>query len=283
MIWLWLLLACHAGPTLATDGGIELVYDVNLEGVPADRRDEAIDQVVETIERRLDAMDAHGEVERSGDDVQVQLAGPVDMEAVQAVLGPPGRLAFMPAVDEDTKLEVLASLAGDGMLPGPVQADGDPQAARKALRAALAAVSSRVPSGFRVAFEYEEAHDRFVLHVLSESDMLTGGQVTSAHALRDDHGPYLLIQFDDSGKKALRALTTNLQGKVMAIVVDDEVLSAPRIAEPVTGGAMRLTPGSGGTHDEQLSELENLAVVFRSGALESPITLKSTQVIGPAR
>lgn len=83
------------------------------------------------------------------------------------------------------------------------------------------------------------------------------------------------LQFSDEGAKKFADLTTQNVGRTISILLDGEVLTAPRVNEPITGGSAQIT-GS-----RSLEEAHNLAVLLRSGALPVKVNIIETRTVGP--
>jgi len=86
--------------------------------------------------------------------------------------------------------------------------------------------------------------------------------------------PIVNFEFDSSGARKFARATTDGVGRRFAIVLDNEVISAPRINEPIPGGRGfiegQFTPQQ--THD--------LAVQLRAGALPAPLTVLEKRTVG---
>lgn len=107
---------------------------------------------------------------------------------------------------------------------------------------------------------------------------LTGDAIARARAVYDTGGQTSIgqgwmIVFDltKQGADRFAKVTTELVGRQLAIVLDREVISAPAIREPITGGSGRIT----GSFTEQ--EAKDLATVLNAGAL--PVSLTTEQVV----
>lgn len=89
--------------------------------------------------------------------------------------------------------------------------------------------------------------------------------------------PYYEISFvlSENGAKVFREFTSANQGKILGIVLDKVVISAPSINEPITDGQGVITGKF--TRDEA----NNLAVQMRYGSLPIPLKLVQTRLIGP--
>jgi preprotein translocase subunit SecD len=75
-----------------------------------------------------------------------------------------------------------------------------------------------------------------------------------------------MVRFDDTGTRRLARATRENVSRPLAIVLDDVVLSAPLILEPILGGEMQI---AGGFTRESANQL---AIVLRSGPL--PVRLR---------
>ncbi|HVY36200.1 MAG TPA: protein translocase subunit SecD [Candidatus Paceibacterota bacterium] len=86
--------------------------------------------------------------------------------------------------------------------------------------------------------------------------------------------PVVSLQFNDEGTKLFAQITKDNVGKVVAIYLDGQVISAPVVREAITGGQAQISGNF--TPDEA----KTLVGRLNSGALPVPISLASTQTIG---
>jgi len=96
---------------------------------------------------------------------------------------------------------------------------------------------------------------------ISKPSVLTDGQTGE---------PYVLIVFDSRGGKDFGDLTTENVKQYLAIMLDNDVMSAPVIQEPITGGSCRVTLGSG-SNAQRIQEAQNLLKVLKYGAYKAPV------------
>ncbi len=92
--------------------------------------------------------------------------------------------------------------------------------------------------------EYRESDDpeaRSGKELVSSVPDMTGKSISAAHAALYPKGWVILLDFDSEGGKAFGDLTTANSGKQMAILMDGEILSAPNINEPITGGSCEIS------------------------------------------
>jgi preprotein translocase subunit SecD len=106
--------------------------------------------------------------------------------------------------------------------------------------------------------------------------VLTGTDLKDAHEQTDQSNQNLVaLEFSDEGGQKFADLTTKNVGKKIAILLDGEVLTAPHVNEPITGGKAVIT-GS-----KTLEEAHNLAIMLRSGSLPVKVNLVETRTVGP--
>ncbi len=88
--------------------------------------------------------------------------------------------------------------------------------------------------------------------------------------------PVVGLQFNSEGSKLFEQITTANVGKKVAIFLDGQPISIPTVNEPITGGTAQIS----GKFTPQ--EAKTLVGRLNSGALPVPISLISTQTIGPS-
>jgi preprotein translocase subunit SecD len=86
-------------------------------------------------------------------------------------------------------------------------------------------------------------------------------------AYDQNNQPDVTIQFNSEGGRRFAKVTQKNVGKPFAIIVDNQVISSPRIDEPILGGSASIS-GGGFT----VESANNLAIALRSGKL--PVALK---------
>ena len=107
--------------------------------------------------------------------------------------------------------------------------------------------------------------------------IVEGGDLTDAQpGLRPAHQRAdRQLPLQPARRPALRPGHAENVGRPLAIVLDNEVISAPRILQPITGGSGQI---SGNFTVEQAN---NLAVLLRSGALPAKLTIVEERTVGP--
>ena len=77
----------------------------------------------------------------------------------------------------------------------------------------------------------------------------------------DEHAlaPVVMVHLTDEGAEMFERMTERNLARRLAVVVDGEVVSSPRIHEKIPGGKIHLTLGMYGTHDELYCKAQALA------------------------
>lgn len=87
--------------------------------------------------------------------------------------------------------------------------------------------------------------------------------------------PSVSLQFNDEGAKIFEDLTSRNVGKILAIYIDNQLISAPMVREKISGGKAQITG------DFTIEEAKDLVSNLNAGALPVPIKLISQQSVGP--
>lgn len=121
----------------------------------------------------------------------------------------------------------------------------------------------------------------FALYALKSNKgvpAMNGDHVVNARADFDSNqnSQVVSMDMDSDGAKEWARVTGDNIGWPVAIVLDDEVYSAPRVNDKITGGSSQIT----GNFDVQ--EAQNLANVLKSGKMTARVDPIQTEVIGPS-
>jgi preprotein translocase subunit SecD len=88
--------------------------------------------------------------------------------------------------------------------------------------------------------------------------------------------PIVTFRFNSNGARRFAATTQAAVGQPFAIVLDNQVISAPRINEPILGGSGQI---SGSFTVQQANDL---AILLRAGALPAPLKVVEERTVGPS-
>ena len=205
---------------------------------------QAVDQSIEIVRRRIDELGTvEPSIQRQGDDrILVQVPGLQDPARLKALLGKTAKLTFR-MVD----MSISPEQAQQGRVPpesdllyGP-QKDGKPA------------------------------------YVIEKRIVVSGEDLTDAQPGFDSRTqePVVNFRFNTSGARRFAAATLENVGKPFAIVLDNQVISAPVIREPITGGSGQIS----GSFTVQGAN--DLAILLRAGALPAPLTIIEERTVGP--
>ncbi len=222
-------------------------YLITLKEDEAQRiKKRAIEQALETIRNRIDQLGVkEPSIQLRGEDsIIIQLPGLKDPDQARRVIGTVAVLNFQ-------------FVANKGSLENP---------------------------GKNQVIMYEEIRDPTTKEVLSTRPYLLEKKVQlKGDRIRDSRvgflsttgAAYVSLSLDDRGKDEFAEITRNNVGRLLAIVLDGKVQSAPRLNEEISGGEAQIT---GSFTPEDATEL---ALVLRSGALPAPIVINEERTIGP--
>src|SRR6201996_4083247 len=116
-----------------------------------------------------------------------------------------------------------------------------------------------------------------VPYVIKKQVLVSGGDLTDAQTGFDQRSgePVWNFKFNTAGSRKFAQATTENVGQPFAIVLDNQVISAPVIREPITGGQGQI---SGNFTVQSANEL---AILLRAGALPAPLTVIEERTVGP--
>jgi len=115
-----------------------------------------------------------------------------------------------------------------------------------------------------------------VYYILEEASVVTGEDLVDAQPDFDQNGrPAVSFRFNTSGARRFGDYTAENIGSPFAIVLDQEVISAPVIQSHIAGGSGIITGNF------SLEESTNLAVLLRAGALPAGLEFLEERTIGP--
>ena len=115
-------------------------------------------------------------------------------------------------------------------------------------------------------------------YLLKDRTLITGEYLTNAEVRIDTqyNRPYVAISFDDRGGKLFERITGEHVKERLAIVLDDNVYSAPVIQDRISGGNAVIEG------QFTMEEAKDLAVVLRAGSLPAPVNILEERTVGPS-
>jgi preprotein translocase subunit SecD len=222
---------------VAGAGDIITVQLSEAERVATDSR--TIQQSLEIIRRRVDEVGTREPtIQRQGTDrILIQVPGIGSAAELKALIGTTARLTFNP---------VRGRTADE---------DADPGARNVLLPA---------------------ADEPGMFYIIEQTPVVSGEDLVDAQPAFDQNGrPAVNFRFNPSGARKFGDYTAQNIGQPFAIVLDDEVISAPVIQSAIPGGSGIITGNF------SVEESTDLAVLLRAGALPAELTFLEERTIGP--
>ncbi|WP_312530132.1 protein translocase subunit SecD [Paracoccus sp. (in: a-proteobacteria)] len=201
--------------------------------------DRTVQQTLEIVRRRVDEVGTREPtiMRQGADRVLIQVPGIGSAEELKSLIGTTAKLTFNPVVGRVTDANARPG-AGNFLAPS-VDEPG-------------------------------------VFYILEERPVVTGEDLTDARPSFDQNGQAAVdFRFGPAGAKRFGAYTSANIGQPFAIVLDNEVISAPVIRQAITTGSGQI---SGAMNVDQSTQL---AVLLRAGALPAEMTFLEERTIGP--
>ncbi len=129
----------------------------------------------------------------------------------------------------------------------------------------------RVPAGYRIIPGRDGSE-----YLVESRSQVTGEQLTDAQPGFDQrtNEPIVSFRFNQSGARIFGKLSSENVGRPFAVVLDNKVITAPRINEPILGGSGQITGNF------TVTEANSLATNLRSGALPAKLSIVEQRVVG---
>jgi preprotein translocase subunit SecD len=226
-----------------SDAGGGLIRLSVPQAAITERMRQAVEQSIQIIEKRVNELGTvEPLIQRQGiDRILVQVPGLQDPSRLKEILGKTAKMDFR---------MVDSSVPPDQAVQGRVPPDSE---------ILMSAQSPKVP------------------YVIKKQVLVSGGDLTDSQPGFDQRSgePIVSFRFNTSGSRKFAQATAENVGQPFAIVLDNEVISAPVIREAISGGSGQI---SGGFTVQQANDL---AILLRAGALPAPLTIIEERTVGP--
>jgi preprotein translocase subunit SecD len=199
-----------------------------------------IEQSIEIIRLRVDATGTtEPTIQRQGNQyILLQVPGEQDPQKLQKLVGKTAKLTFH-LVNEEANIRD--------------------------------ALNGRIASGHTLISG--EADNTFL--VIKKKALLSGDSLTDAQVSFDRNSqPVVAFAFNNLGSRLFAAATKENVGKRIAIVLDNKLLSAPIINEPISGGSGTISGNF------NIASANELAMLLRAGALPAPLKVIEERSVG---
>ncbi|GLT07901.1 protein translocase subunit SecD [Sulfitobacter sp. PR48] len=229
-----------AGASDINVSGNDGLITITLSDAEKQATDErTMQQSLEIIRRRIDEVGTREPtIQRQGSDrILIQVPGIGSAAELKAIIGTTAQLTFNPVVSRGTDANANPGI-GNSLLPS-LDNEG----------------------------EY---------YTVETAPVVTGEELVDAQPSFDQNGsPAVSFRFDTTGARKFGKYTAENIGSPFAIVLDDEVISAPVIQSHIPGGSGIITGNF------TVEESTNLAVLLRAGALPAGLDFLEERTIGP--
>ena len=226
-----------------SDAGNGLIRLTVPQAAITERIRQTIEQSIQIVERRVNQLGTvEPVIQRQGQDrILVQVPGLQDPTRLKDLLGKTAKMEFR---------MVDTTVPADQALQGRVPPDSE---------VLMSSTSPKIP------------------YVIKKQILVSGGDLTDAQPGFDQRSgePIVSFRFNTSGSRKFAQATSENVGQPFAIVLDNEVISAPVIREPITGGSGQIS----GSFTVQAAN--DLSILLRAGALPAPLTIIEERTVGP--
>ncbi|MEM6890227.1 MAG: protein translocase subunit SecD [Pseudomonadota bacterium] len=219
------------------DGDLLIITLSEEERVASDER--TLQQSLEIVRRRIDEVGTREPtIQRQGTDrILIQVPGIGSAAELKEIIGTTAQLTFNPVVSRGTDADATPGI-GNKILP-----------------------SLDEPGLF---------------YTVESAPVVTGEELVDAQPAFDQNGrPAVNFRFNTSGARKFGDYTAENIGSPFAIILDDEVVSAPTIQSHIPGGSGIITGNF------TVEESTNLSVLLRAGALPAELIFLEERTIGP--
>ena len=227
---------------VTTEGG-SLVRLTLTDPAILERVRQSVEQSIQIIERRVNELGTvEPLIQRQGvDRILVQVPGLQDPTRLKELLGKTAKLDFR---------MVDVSIPAEQALQGRVPPDSE---------ILYSATPPKMP------------------YLVEKRILVSGSDLTDAQPGFDQrtNEPIVSFRFNTSGARKFAQVTQENVGRPFAIILDNQVISAPVIREPILGGSGQI---SGSFTVESANDL---AILLRAGALPAPLTIIEERTVGP--
>ncbi|AHD00635.1 protein translocase subunit SecD [Leisingera methylohalidivorans] len=222
---------------VSAEAGMLVVRLSEAEKIASD--DRTVRQALEIVRRRIDEVGTREPtIQRQGADrILIQVPGIGSASELKAIIGTTAQLTFNPVVGRGSDANAAPGI-GNKIIP------------------------SLDESG--------------IYYTIEAAAVVTGEDLVDAQPSFDQNGrPAVTFRFNTSGARRFGDYTAENIGSPFAIVLDDEVVSAPVIQSHIPGGSGIITGNF------SIEESTNLAVLLRAGALPAGLEFLEERTIGP--
>ncbi len=224
---------------LDLEGGTSITLKANMDGISASKRDSALDSAKAVIERRVNFFGVSEPIvqtSKANNDYRiiVEIPGVTDTSQAIQLIGKTAKLTFW---EEGASTSAALNASSSASLPiGAVQFLGSNP----------------------------------------KQTNLTGSDLQDASVVFDQSSgkPEVQLIFTSDGAKKFADITQRNIGKILAIVLDNQIVEAPRVSQAIYGGNAVITG------DFTTEQAQTLQIQLNAGALPVSLSVLQQQAIG---
>lgn len=220
-------------------GGMYVLLRADTSGIDQDKIPNAISAAVAKLRTRIDTFGVkETSISVQGNrSILITVPGVVDRKIINE-LKKVGKLEFR--LVSDDKEKISQALAGE------------------------------VPPGYELK-DYKESK-----LLIEKEPVLAGSDLSESFVGFDPYGAAeVRLRFTSEGADKFARVTQENTGKILAIILDGNIQSTPRIQEAILGGRAQITG------DFSTDEARATASILNSGALPVPLTVEEERSVGP--
>lgn len=274
--------------------GNKLIYaldESSLEGMTA----EALDMALLRIRERIDKWGvAEVQIAKLGNDqIQISLPGQSDPEAVKRLIGDTGQLEFRIVAQDSSLFSTIytSTPPADATLIRLVQRGDSPDSPpgpfleSENRQALMDYAQGKVPAPQKVlthcvtAAGPQRKCSKYQTYLLDQQNV-PGELLRTAFFPGSPNAQgsyYVSFEMQPEGARQMAELTGKNVNRQMAIILDDNVMSAPNIQSEISDNGS-ITFGRMGSEAKEYGKL--LAITLQSGALPAPVTIGEIRQVG---
>lgn len=212
-------------------------------------KEEAVNGAVEIMRNRIDQFGLVApKIARQGKDlIVIEMPGVKNVKQAIKLIGKTARLTFRLVDDKHSLLKAL---------------------------------KGQIPKGDEILYHvsYNKFSHKTIRrpYLIEKAILMSGTEISSASVQINRYNqPVVGVALNSHGTKRFGDITTKYTGKRLAIILDNNVISAPVIEEPILGGNASISGRF------TMPEASNLAIALRSGALPAQVTIIQNETVGP--
>ena len=227
-----------------TDNQFTILY--NDDYIKAAKRN-VIEQSIEIVRRRVDETGTREPIiQRQGENrILLQVPGLTNPEHLKRLLGKTAKMTFH-LLDNNASVED--------------------------------AKRGRIPPGSKLVRSEEDPNNSRPVEyiVIKKKIELSGDLLVDSRATISEIEPVVNFRFNNLGARKFADITKQHVGERFAIILDDKVISAPVIREPILGGSGQISG------QFTVESANDLALLLRAGALPAPLNIMEERTVGPS-